>query len=140
MSVEPNTIGVGDRLGVTIFISRVNPDGVVVVLRYTTRSLHFVSGTSFFSSDGDRIAIAPTFGPGSKPEFTFVTFYLPASAFGESRTGEIRLELLGERQDDKARVELDQFKHNTLIPPEREFSLSDPNFSADDAEDVRIRR
>jgi hypothetical protein len=140
MSVEPNSIGVGDRLGVRIFISRVNPDGVVVVLRYTTRSLHFIAGTSFFRSDGDRVLISPTFGPGAKPEYTFITFYLPASAFGDSRTGEIQLELLGERQDNKARVELDEFKHNILIPPEREFSLADPNFSADDAEDVRISR
>ncbi len=138
LSVKPNAIGVGERTLVTVDIRRVNPDGVVVVVRYTTGSLRLVTGSTRLIIGRDSVAITPTFGPGARSEFTYVTFYLPQSTFDEDLEGRIELELFGDKRDNSARVEIDQFKHDVLISPEREFSLSDPNFSADDEEAVDV--
>ena len=138
LSVEPDSIGVGERALIKIDVQRINPDGVLVVLRFPSESLAYISGTSTFTSDSNTIGINPTFGPSIGKRRTYLTYFLPYFAFADENAGYVELQLRGERREDGALIELDQFLHDPAIPPEREFSIDDTDFSAEDAERIDV--
>jgi len=91
-----------------------------------------------FTSDSNTIGINPTFGPSIGKRRTYLTYFLPYFAFADENAGYVELQLRGERREDGALIELDQFLHDPAIPPEREFSIDDTDFSAEDAERIDV--
>jgi hypothetical protein len=138
LSVGPDRIGVGERTLVRVDVQRINPDGVLVVLRFPSESLAYVSNSTRFTVGANTVAINPTYGPIVRLRRTYITYFLPYEPFDGENAGYVELQLRGERREDGALIELDQFLHNPLIAPEREFDVDDPDFSADDAERIDI--
>jgi hypothetical protein len=138
LSVDPDSIGVGERTRIRVDVQRIHPDGVLVVLRFPSKSLAYVPESTRFTVGPNTVSINPTVGPLVRTRRTYLIYFLPYAPFNGENAGYIEFQLRGERREAGALIELDQFLHNPLVAPEEEFSVDDPDFSADDAEVIDI--
>lgn len=52
MTVNPQEIGVGEIADVRVHIERINPAGVLVILRYPSSYLNYLTDSSYLEVDG----------------------------------------------------------------------------------------
>ena len=137
LRVDPREIDSGDQLTVTVDVFDVNPDGIMLKIRTPKGLDYIVDSSSFEESDTSR-SIDPTTRK-SNADYNYVIYFLDRDLFGKDNHGKLSVKFLGTAEVKDGKVEVDPDRNNTQVIDTREFSVSDPRFSAEDSEDVKVR-
>ena len=133
--VSPGTIDVGDRLQVTIEVTEVNEDGVILKFQYP-RGLSYVPNSAFLIVDGEELDVGPTINQSIDDE-TFLVFFFSNEIFGDNDRGDLEFQLRGDDEAD-GEIGVDIDVDNPLVGNDIEFQITAPEFQAEDKVTVEV--
>jgi len=136
LQVEPTVIDTGDRAQVTTEINSVNENGIFLKFRYPD-GLSYVKNSAVLRVSGKDIDISPSTNK-SSGDFTYLVFILSRSLFNSAGNGRVTFEVEGNSEFTTGSIEVDPDVNDPLKNDSTEFSVTDPEFGAEDAVDVEV--
>ena len=129
VTTSPSRIDVGGRTRTTSDISEVHENGIALKFRFP-KGLSFVRDSAMLEVDGQEYGVDPDFAE-SSGAFKYVVFFLSNDSFGRHGYGRVSFELRGEDTVENGYIEVDADVDDPLIDNASEFSVDDPEFSAE---------
>ena len=136
LEVSPSEIDTGDRTQVTVEISNVHENGIVLKIRYP-KGLSYVPGSAFLEIDEDDIDIGPQKNV-TKDNDTYLVFFLNAGQFGTEGQGNVVFQLTGNSTITDGLVEVDADVNDPLVKDDAEFTVSQPEFGAEGSTEISV--
>lgn len=137
VSIQPNTIDVGDRTRVTVRISQVNPDGILLKVKFPD-GLSYVGDTAFLIIGSDEIDIGPDLNVSGDGDDQFLVFFFEQDDFSENFEGVVQFELVGVDKVVAGEVEVDIDVDVPTVDNPGEFDPFNPAFQAEDSDMVVV--
>jgi hypothetical protein len=137
ISASPIRIDTGDRMQVSIDISEIHPDGILLKIKFPL-GLRYVQASSFFKIDaftGDATPLANVIGA---EDNRFLVYSVKPSSFGEKERGKLHFELQGIGEVESGQIQVDPDVDNPLIPNSEEFNANSPDFSPEDGLGIAV--
>lgn len=137
ISASPIRIDTGDRMQVSIDISEIHPDGILLKIKFPT-GLRYVPASSFFKIDnftGDASPLANEIGDGNN---RFLVYSVKPSSFGEREQGKLHFEIQGIAEVESGQIQVDPDVDNPLISNSEEFNVDSPDFSPEDGLGIAV--
>ncbi len=140
ISANPNVVDTGDRTQLVVKISEVHQNGILLKIRFP-KSLSYVADSSYIiaSSSSDKKTKVTPEEKGKKYEYTYLVYFLNPKQFGDKNKGKLYFELKALKAEKNVAVEVDPDVNDPAIPDDKEFSIVDPDFSADAVTYVTIK-
>ena len=135
--VTPSEIDTGDRMLVTVNISDVHPNGIILKIRYP-RGLAYVPDSATLAVNEAEFDIGPSVDT-ADDRVNYLVFFLSQDSFSTNLTGEITLQLEGSARVSEGLVEVDADVDDPLIDNTVEFDIENPEFGAEDLAIVEVR-
>lgn len=142
--MRPSNIDTGDRALVEASLGDINPSGIAVKFRYPL-GLDYVKSSAMLVVDEKKTKLSPSVQIDSeREEATYLVFYLSQKLFrrpGESYNGDpgtLRFELVGKGSVNDGLVEVDPDVDDPAVKNSEEFSLQNPEFSAEDQAPISV--
>ena len=138
VDASPSSFDTGDRTLVTINISAVHENGIILKIRYPDE-LSYVIESAFLSVDGDEQDVSPKFNLSDENK-SYLVFFLGQDLFGSDgeKSGELTLELEASKSFSDDKIEVDADVDDPLINNDEEFSVKEPQFVAEDEASVDV--
>jgi hypothetical protein len=134
ISADPIEIDSGDRSRISVFLSDVKEDGVLLKFRYSNK-FAYVRNSSTLVIDGHEFTVSAsaedTVGAALSGE-TYLVYDLPHSLFGESDNGEIRLVIEGLAKINNGKIEVDADFNDPNQTIAQKFNILSPEFEPKD--------
>lgn len=124
---SPRQIDSGDRIRVTIFMSDIKEDGLLLKLRYSSR-LAYVRNSSTVTVDGDNVSVNPGANETINNNLTYLVYDLPHSTFGDNDNAQIELILEGQGRLSEGEIEVDADFNDPSQSFSQKFSVLSPEF------------
>lgn len=140
--VTPPEIDSGDRMLLKITMSEIHKDGLLLKVQFPT-AMHYVTGTSFLTVDGDEIDIDPaarvTTGV-AEDQKSYVVYDLSHDTFGNERSAQMTLKLEGDSEvKEGATVAVDADFNDPGLRFDQKFNALAPQFDPQDRVKIKIR-
>ncbi len=136
---EPNTIDTGDRSRLTIDISEVHENGILLKVRFGKALAYVPSSSSLYMEGSQSKESITPFITTESSEFTYLVYFLSKSQFGAQNKGKIQFELKAIKAGNVVSVEVDPDVDDPDISNDVEFTVKEPNFSPDSISYITIR-
>lgn len=136
IEASPSEIDTGDRTQVTIEVSQVHENGIVLKVRYP-KGLSYVPGSALLVVDDENLDIGPQKNV-TKDNNTYLVFFLTAGQFGEQGEGKVVFQLTGNAAVSDGVIEVDADVNDPLVNDDNEFSPSKPEFGAESSTDIAV--
>lgn len=136
-SVEKSKIDPGDKDRVFIEIHDLNPAGAILKFHYPS-ALRYVSNSARLFPDRDEETGFPPYDEATLDGQRYLVFFLYPSAAIDDTYISLEFDLKAVRSNPDAYIEVDLDNNDLQIPDSREFSASDPRFSALEKWDVVV--
>jgi hypothetical protein len=136
IEARPVRIDTGDRMQVSIDISQIHPDGILLKIKFPV-GLRYVQSSSNFTTNQETFDATPIFNVRDE-EIRYLVYAVKRSSFGEREKGKLNLELQGVSVTESGEIQVDPDVDNPLVPNSEEFSASDPDFSPEDGLGVAV--
>ncbi len=137
ISTRPDSIDIGDRTKVTIDISSVNEDGIIVKVKFP-EGLTYVPDTSILTVDDDRNDIGPDISVINNDDDRFLVFFFTEDDFDRDGNGKLEFELKGNEVVKNGSVEVDIDVDDPNIANGSEFDPEDPQFQEEDTAYIEV--
>jgi hypothetical protein len=142
--LQPSKIDSGDRTQVTVDIGDVHETGIGLKIRFPD-GLRYVPASASLSVDDRETKLTPTVNALAEDDNSvYLVFYLSQSLFrssGEEYSGQmgtLRLQLEGRKVVKDGKVEVDADVDDPQESNDSEFSLSNPEFAAEDEASIQV--
>lgn len=142
--LQPSRIDSGDRTQVTIDIGDVHDTGIALKIRFPN-GLRYVPSSATLLVDKQQTKLTPAVNALAEDENSiYLVFYLSQSLFRPSggeyngQMGTLRLQLEGRKAVRKGAVEVDADVDDPQESNDSEFTLSDPEFAAEDEASIEV--
>jgi hypothetical protein len=142
--LQPSTIDSGDRTQVTIDIGDVHENGIALKVRFPD-GLRYVPGSAALDVNDDDTKLTPSVNALVEDDNSiYLVFYLSQSLFrrGEAEyrgeMGSLKLQLEGRTVVRDGKVQVDADVDDPQESNETEFTLSNPEFAAEDEASIRV--
>lgn len=129
LQVERDNLDSGDLTQVRIEVRDLNQRGAILKIRSST-SLRYVRNTAVLFPDRDEeLRVSPSADAATDNERYVVFFLSPEDALSGDYV-ELELTMKATKGDSDAFIELDLDNNDSNIPDSKEFSITNPRFSA----------
>lgn len=129
LDLERDNLDSGDLTQVKIEVRHLNENGAILKIRSST-SLRYVRNTAvLFPNRDEELRVSPSTDQATENERYLVFFLSSEDAFGGDFI-QLELTMKATKGDDDAFIELDLDNNDPNIPDSKEFSISNPRFSA----------
>lgn len=136
----PRETDPGKRVQVTSRINEVHRDGIYLKIRYPD-GFSFAPGTGNLTSQGSQRTVSPQFNQTDMNEGTsYLVFNLSREIFSEDNEGTLVFELRAEPEVRTGKIEIDADVNDPTVPDEGEFSIDNPEFTAQDQITIAVKR
>ncbi len=133
IDADPRTIGIGDRINVSVKISEVDQNGVIVKIRYD-KNLRLVAESAYLTINGDETVAADPFEDSvGTDELRYAGYYFSRDSFDDDRSGELSFQLRAQTGPAEGDLEVDSDIRNPDKDPDDQFSARRSFFSAEDS-------
>ena len=132
ISADPREIDSGDRVRITVFLSDVKEDGVLLKFRYSNK-FAYVRNSSLLNVNGDDVKVSPAAEDSVGPELngeTYLVYDLPHSAFGDEDNAEFQFVIEGVGKITNGDIEVDADFNDPHETISQKFSILSPEFEA----------
>ncbi|MBN8550005.1 MAG: hypothetical protein J0M12_11875 [Deltaproteobacteria bacterium] len=136
IEVSPSSIDTGDRTQVTISLSSIHDNGIVLKVRYP-KGLAYVPSSAFLNVNNKQVDIGPQKNQ-TKETYTYLVFFLTADQFGTDGEGEVIFELVGNSAVEEGLVEVDADVNDPLTDDGTEFNVNKPEFGTEESADISV--
>lgn len=144
IDLTPSRIDSGDRTQVTTYVGDVHRNGIALKYRFP-EGLIYVPDSALLEISEKKVSLSPTVNVfDSKENTNYLVFYLPQTLFrtaGEEyngASGKIMLQLEGRAVVRDGEVEVDADVDDPLEDNSSEFSIDNPEFSAEDSASITV--
>lgn len=145
MSVNPSNLDSGDRALVRVELSEVHQNGIALKFRYP-EGLVYVPNSGTLIVEEKETAIKPRVNAVTPDdEAVYLVFYIPQKLFrraGQEYSGEsgtVEIQLVGKTAVVDGLVEVDADVDDPGIADTLEFSMSKPEFLAEDQQSISVQ-
>lgn len=129
---SPKTIDTGDRSRLTVEMSEIHADGIVVKIRYP-EGLDYVSGSAQIEIDGVNNDLEPDFESNANGN-NYLIFLLSQASFGLKNTGLLSLELVGLDEIISGKIEVDA----DVRSDDFSFDPQNPDFTSEGSASIKV--
>lgn len=136
ISTSPSTIDTGDRTEVKVDITDVNPNGIILKIRYP-EDLSYVLDSAELTIGDDETSLTPALSQ-SDGDRKYLVFFLPQDSFGKDEAGIVTVQLEAGSDISDERVEVDADVDDPLINNDVEFNIDEPEFAAEDEAAISV--
>jgi hypothetical protein len=136
ISSSPSHVDVGDRTLVTVDLSDINDDGVILKVRFPA-ALTYVKNTAFLEVDDLEKDIGPDINIDTD-NVVFLVFFFRRSEFAEQNQGTLSFQLEGVTAVQDGEISVDIDVDDALIDNAVEFDPENPEFQVEDATGIRV--
>lgn len=133
---SPSTIDTGDRTQVTIDVSDVHENGILLKVRIPA-ALAYVPASAFLIVDDNDIDIGPDKNVADNNR-RFLVFFLDQNDFDDNGSGKVQFQLVGNDSVSDGEIEVDADVNDPLVNDDNEFDVTSPEFGAEDATDITV--
>jgi hypothetical protein len=144
ITLQPSSIDSGDRTQVTVDIGDVHDNGIALKIRFPN-GLRYVPSSASLLVDEQQTKLTPTVNALAEDENSiYLVFYLSQSLFSSSgdeyngQVGTLRLQLEGRKAVKDGTVEVDADVDDPQESNDSEFSISTPEFAAEDEASIEV--
>ena len=137
-SVEKSSLDPGDKTRVSIEVDDLNAAGAILKVHYPT-ALRYVNSSARLFVGQDEETGFPPYDEATLDGQRYLVFFLYPSAAIDDSYISLQFDLKAVRSNPDAYIEVDLDNNDLQIPDSREFSPSDPRFSALEKWDVEIK-
>jgi len=142
--LQPSTIDSGDRTQVTIDIGDVHENGIALKVRFPD-GLRYVPSSAALEVNDEESKLTPSVNALAEDDSSiYLVFYLSQSLFRrggaeyQGEMGSLKLQLEGRTVVRDGKVEVDADVDDPQESNETEFTLSNPEFAAEDEASIRV--
>lgn len=138
IDTDPGTIDSGDITFTHIDIYDVAPGGVVLKIKFPI-ALTYQTGSSIVEVDGVRYDTSPDFHESNTTD-TYLVYIYRREDFGDSNYARLTIQLKGRdaTTDATGKIQVDADFNDPLVSTADKFSITDPQFDADDEVSITI--
>lgn len=136
LRVSPDKIDTGDRSKVTINITDIHENGILLKVK-VPKQLAYVPDTAFLYVNSDEKDIGPDKNV-TKDNDSFLVFFLDQADFNDEDEGRIEFQLVGNDKVSEKEVQVDADVNDLQIVDSEEFSAESPEFGAEDAVSLEV--
>ncbi len=111
-------------------IESVHENGILLKFKIPA-SLEYVTGSSTLEIDSDPQDATPAVNE-QKDNTRYLVFFLDQDLFGDDGRGTLTFQLKGSDKLTEGRIEVDADVNDPLVNDNNEFSVSNPEFGAED--------
>lgn len=137
VSADPEKIDAGDVMTVTVPISDVNEDGIMLKIR-TPVGLDYVNDSGYLEVDGTSLNLDPDFYK-TDTKFNYLVYFLSRNLFGESNAGVLTVKYLGTAAVAAGTVDVDADVDNPDLSDSAQFDVTNPQFTAEGSDKVVVK-
>lgn len=136
LNASPSEIDTGDRTEVSIELSNVHENGILLKIRYP-KGLSYVPGSALLLVDNQEIDIGPQKNV-TKDNVTYLVYFLTAGQFGEEGEGTVVFQLTGNSAITDGLIEADADVNDALVNDDKEFNVNEPEFGTEAQADISV--
>lgn len=138
VSVTPTSVTPGDRILVRIYLSNVNPDGIILKIR-TPASIKYYNDSGALLINNSKVDINPTFYQIDKAsKYNYLVYFFPIESFDSHNQGEIQVQYLATAALNVAQIAADVKFQDPNIDPTKQFDIDNPLFSAKAYQNISV--
>lgn len=136
IDISPNEIDTGDRAQVIVRISDVNTSGIILKILYP-ESLGFVSESASLEVDNNEDDLDPDVIV-TGDDGRYAVFFISSDDIPEDKEGRLSFVLEANDTLSEGTISVDADVDDPLINNNVEFDIEQPEFLAEDSEDIRV--
>lgn len=137
LNVDPSKIDAGDNMTVTIDISDVADNGIVLKIR-TPVGLDYVTDSGYLTVEDVPLNLDPAFYK-TDTKFNYLVYFVDRNLFGDGNSGQFIVTYQGTAAVASGTVDVDTDEINPSLTESQQFKVSDPKFSAEDSQKIVVK-